>query len=208
MTKKQIVSAIITVYVVGCFLQNILAVKTFSVFGLPLTTGGTLISWIVFACMDIITELRGKKTATKIFTAAMIGNIVWSLLCWIAIALPGTNQFVNDCYAVVLGSSWRITIASAVAFWLGNYTNTSIMSKMRHKHGDKKYCLRAVVSTIFGQATDNVLFYFLAFSPIGITATEMELKSIFLVAISTTLLETVLEAVISPATKKITAELR
>ena len=208
MIKKQVISAIITIYVVGCFLQNILAVKTFSVFGLPLTTGGTLISWIVFACMDIITELCGKKTAIKIFTATMLGNILWNMICQIAIAFPGTNQFVSECYAVVLGTGWRITIASAAAFWIGNYINSSIMNRMRYEHGDNKYCLRAVVSTVFGQAVDNLLFYIIAFSPLGVNAVEMEWKSIFTVAILTTALETALETVLSLVTKRIVAELR
>lgn len=46
-------------------MQNILAVKTFGNSMIAITTGGTLISWLVFACMDVVTEIWGKKEQYK-----------------------------------------------------------------------------------------------------------------------------------------------
>lgn len=202
-------NAIITAYLIGCILQNILAVKTFAIGALSITTGGTLISWFVFACMDMITEIKGKRAAVRIITIGTAANLIWNLICQVAIAIPGSNDFIGECYAVVLGTGWRIAIASAAAFWVGNYVNTHIMAVMHAKDGERRFCLRAIVSTIFGQLVDNTMFYCLAFFPLGIAGTvEMPVTEIIQVVFATTAIETVVESCTTPFTKKVLRRLQ
>ena len=141
--------AITAFYIAGSVLQNILAVKTFGTELIAITTGGTMISWLVFACMDVITEIWGKKRAIKTFVASAIFNLIFNALCWIAIALPGTSDFVQGSYSVVLGTGWRIALASITAFLLGNYVNTQIMHVMRvhskDENNSKGFMFRAVL---------------------------------------------------------------
>lgn len=194
-------------YIAGSVLQNILAVKTFGTELVAITTGGTMISWLVFACMDVITEIWGKKRAIKTFVASAIFNLLFNGLCWIAILLPGTSDFVQNSYAVVLGTGWRIAIASITAFLLGNYVNTQIMHLMKvhskDSNNSKGFVARAVTSTVFGQLIDNGLFYLMAFAPIGIAGTiESPWLLIGQLVLFTTLIETVVESVVSPLTAK------
>ena len=197
-------NGVITAYLIGCILQNILAVKTFAIGTLSVTTGGSLISWAVFACMDLITETKGKRFAVKVITIGTAANLLWNLLCQIAIHIPGNNQFIDDCYATVLGTGWRIAIASAVAFWLGNYVNTHVMAKMHERDGEKRFCTRAILSTVCGQIVDNALFYCLAFFPIGIPGTvEMSTIQILQVVLATTAIETIIESCTTPFTKRV-----
>lgn len=194
-------------YVAGSILQNILAVKTFGTSVLAITTGGTLISWLVFACMDVITEVFGKRRAILTFVGSAILNILFNIVCWIAINIPGTSSFINDAYTTVLGTGWRIALGSIIAFLLGNYINTQIMYVMKKHSKDSNKSLgfigRAITSTLFGQLVDNGLFYLIAFAPLGIAGTvENSWQMIGTLVLCTTLIETVVESIVSPITAK------
>lgn len=194
-------------YVAGSILQNILAVKTFGTSVLAITTGGTLISWLVFACMDVITEVFGKRRAILTFVGSAILNIFFNIVCWIAISIPGTSSFINDAYTTVLGTGWRIALGSIIAFLLGNYINTQIMYVMKKHSKDSNKSLgfigRAITSTLFGQLVDNGLFYLIAFAPLGIVGTvENSWQMIGTLVLCTTLIETVVESIVSPITAK------
>lgn len=200
-------------YIAGAIMQNILAVKTFGTSVIAITTGGTLISWLVFACMDIITEIWGKKRAIRTFIGGAILNLLFNLVCWIAITIPGTSDFIQNSYSIVLGTGWRIVIGSITAFLLGNYINTQIMHLMKvhskDQNDSKRFMFRAIISTLFGQLIDNGLFYLIAFAPLGIPGTvENSWSMILQLIVSTTCIETIVEAIVSPLTAKFVKHLK
>lgn len=200
-------------YIAGAIAQNILAVKTFGTTMIAITTGGTLISWLVFACMDVITEIWGRKRAILTFTGGAILNLLFNLICWIAIQIPGTSDFIQSSYETVLGTGWRIVLGSITAFLLGNFINTQIMYLMKVRSKDqnnsKGFMFRAILSTLFGQLVDNGLFYLIAFSPLGIAGTvENPWHMILQLVIFTTCIETIVEAIVSPLTAKFVKHLK
>lgn len=200
-------------YIAGAIAQNILAVKTFGTTMIAITTGGTLISWLVFACMDVITEIWGRKRAILTFTGGAILNLLFNLICWIAIQIPGTSDFIQSSYETVLGTGWRIVLGSITAFLLGNFINTQIMYLMKvhskDQNNSKGFMFRAILSTLFGQLIDNGLFYLIAFSPLGIAGTvENPWHMILQLVIFTTCIETIVEAIVSPLTAKFVKHLK
>lgn len=216
MENKKLINWLIVItacYIAGAIMQNILAVKTFGTSVIAITTGGTLISWLVFACMDIITEIWGKKRAIRTFIGGAILNLLFNLVCWIAITIPGTSDFIQNSYSIVLGTGWRIVIGSITAFLLGNYINTQIMHLMKvhskDQNDSKRFMFRAIISTLFGQLIDNGLFYLIAFAPLGIPGTvENSWSMILQLVVFTTCIETIVEAIVSPLTAKFVKHLK
>lgn len=204
---------IVSFYIVGSIMQNILAVKTFGTDTISITTAGTLISWMVFLCLDLITEIWGRKKAIIVFWSSAILNLIFTGIAWICIVIPGNNAFIGEAYKVVLGSGWRIVTASILAFILGNYANTLVMYLMRIKSKDSSnsfsFICRAILSTILGQAIDNGLFMVLAFAPIGIQGTiEQSWTTIGQIIGFTTAIEVVAELFVSPLTAFLVKKLK
>ena len=196
---------ILSIYMMGSLAQNVLAIKSFGTPTFAVATAGTLISWLVFLAMDLITEIWGKKPAIRIFWLSAILNLIYAGIVWIAIVIPGTSpDYIDPQYATILGTSWRIALGSIVAFICGNYLNTGIMYIMRVRSKDKKktggFIARALISTFVGQFADNALFYLIAFSPLGISSVEHSWLFLLEMTACVTLIETLLEVLISPLT--------
>lgn len=192
-------------YFSGSLIQNLLAVKMLGTTTFTVCDSGTLISWLVFACMDIVTETMGKKSAIKYFTIASGLNLFFSIIYMIVMILPGTDEVMSESFANVFGTNWRIVFSSITAFWIGNYINAFIMYAMRVKSKNENstvgFMARAIVSTIFGQLVDNTLFSVMAFGPFGIPGTyEIPWIAIFQTVAFGTFMETISEAVFSPIT--------
>ena len=160
-------------YGMGSILINLMAIRTFGVYDgfepvLQVTTAGSLISWLVFACMDIVTEVCGKKKAVQMFWICGILNVVLTAIAALACLIPGTPG-TEDAYVGVFGYNWGIALASITAFLLGNYANVIIMWVMKTRAEDKKsglgFSIRLIISTAVGQFIDNAFFYILALAP-------------------------------------------
>lgn len=202
--KKQLtITGVIAFYFLGSIMMNILTMKTVQIGNISVFTCGLMLTPLVFACNDILTECMGKKFALKVILIGAGVNLLWTVICAIAIMLPANNEYIAECFATILGSTWRITASSIIAYIVGGYVNNVIMANLHEKHGEKKYYLRAILSTAFGQLLDDYLFVFLAFAPFGISQIENPWSAIITVPIISALAETVIEAVFTPISKAI-----
>lgn len=213
-------------YAMGSILINLMAVKTLGVYDIidyqthfgdaiiPITTAGTLISWLIFACMDIIGEVQGKQKAIQTFWMVGIINVILTVIAALICFIPG-NPWTSDVYAGVFAGNWGIAIASILAFILGNYANTIILCVMKARASDKKsgkgFALRVGISTLVGQFIDNAFFYILALAPgFGLggfvnPAVRFDTWAhLFTVVGFTTLIELGVELIFTPAFHKFT----
>lgn len=200
---QAIMVGVIAFYFLGSIMMNILTMKTLQIGSVSIFTCGIILTPLVFACNDILTECMGKKFAVKMVWAGAGVNLLWTILCAVTIALPGNNPYIAECYATILGSTWRITGASIIAYIGSGYINNIVMDRMKRRDGEKKYYARAIISTAFGQLFDDYVFVFLAFAPFGISAIENPWSAIITVPIISAIVETVIEAVFTPVSKRI-----
>jgi len=201
--KQLIITGVIAFYLLGSVMMNILTMKTIQAFGISVFTCGILLTPLVFACNDILTECMGKRFAFNVILVGAFVNLAWSVLCAASIALPGNNPYIQECFSVILGSTWRITTSSIIAYIGGGYLNNVIMSKMKQKDGEKGYYRRAILSTAAGQLFDDYAFCLLAFAPIGLSEIENPWMAIVTIPFISAVGETVIEAIFTPVSKKI-----
>ena len=220
LTKSNWHMILIAFYFSAFAVMNIIATKQISIAGFVITSAGTFVfSWITFLCMDVFTEVWGKKSAIKTFVGAAVISLLFSIFYQICAANPGATwePEMNNAFKLIFSSTTRILLASISAFLIGSYVNTIIMDRMKTRARDENnkslFVLRAIVSTVFGQLIDNALFFILAFAPIGGAlginlGFEMDMSTILQIIAMTSLVEIVFESAVSPLTAKFAVYLK
>jgi uncharacterized integral membrane protein (TIGR00697 family) len=115
---------------------------------------------------DILTEVYGYARSRKVIWAGFGALIFASLMSFVVINLPAAptmsveqQQAVN----VIFGQTPRIVLASLTAFWLGEFTNSFVLAKLKLFTQGKFLWIRTIGSTIFGEMIDSLVFYPIAF---------------------------------------------
>ena len=199
--KQQYIGFFMAVYAVFTVVQNLFEMKTLGTPAFAFAGGGILLSWATFMIMDITTELFGKKETMKIYTFAGLINLFIVVLSQVVILIPGVYPEQNAAFAQIFSNGVRTALSSFTAFWFGNFVNMQIMIKLKSKsNSNSKFLLfiRAVVSTIFGQFVDNLLFATLAFAPIGLSLFETSWTAILTTSSFGTFMETLIESCFVP----------
>lgn len=120
---------------------------------------------------DVLTEVYGYARARKVIWAGFGAMIFAAVMAWVIVALPPSpaepfNLQVQPAVEILFGNTWRIVLASIVAFWAGDFVNSFVMAKMKLLTRGRMLWSRTIGSTIVGQAVDSLLFYPVAFGGI------------------------------------------
>jgi uncharacterized integral membrane protein (TIGR00697 family) len=127
-------------------------------------TAGLLIFPISYIVNDIIAEVWGYRKARLIIWCGFAMNFLAVLIFQLSIWVPGSVHFTHqEAFQLVLGNTLRLVCASFVAFLTGSFINAYIMSRMKIFQKGRHFSLRAVVSTLFGEGADSLVFFSLAF---------------------------------------------
>ncbi len=143
---------------------------------------GNLFFPISYIFGDILTEVYGYARSRKVIWAGFGAIIFASFMSYIVINLPsaGGSQYQSDlqnALVIVFGSTPRIIAASILAFWIGEFTNSFVMAKMKLLTRGRFLWSRTIGSTAVGQGVDTLVFYPLAFW--GIWTNEQLLLGMF-----------------------------
>ena len=176
---------------------NVLETKQIA-FGSISLTGGLIVFPVSYIINDCVCEVWGYKKARLLIWTGFAMNFFFVSLGAICDAIPGAPYWTNDeGFHAVFGLAPRIAFASFLAFICGSFVNAYIMSKMKLSSGGKNFSLRAVVSTIFGESVDSIIFFPLALW--GVVPTE-ELPWLMLWQV---ILKTAYEIVVLPLTIRV-----
>ena len=194
MKKNKLLQVFFGIYTGAILIQNILATKQIDIFMFTVTTG-ILVSPIVFIIQDIIAELYGYKDAKKMVLLGFAMNFVAVLLFTLAIHLPSSAFWTNQAaFSSILGTTFRISIASFTAYIIGSLTNSGVMVALKKKFS-KSLFVRAISSTIVGQFLDNAIFATVAFYGV------LPMSAIYSMILGGTLFEVIYEIIFYPITK-------
>ena len=176
---------------------NVLETKQIA-FGKISLTGGLIVFPVSYIINDCVCEVWGYKKTRMLIWTGFAMNFFFVMLGAICDMIPGAPYWTNDeGFHAVFGLAPRIAFASFLAFICGSFVNAYVMSKMKLSSGGKMFSLRAVVSTIFGESVDSIIFFPLALW--GVVPTE-ELPWLMLWQV---FLKTAYEVVVLPLTIRI-----
>ena len=197
-SKLQCILAIF--FVTAHIISNITTVKQIALpFGLT-TTCGVFVFPVTYILSDVFSEVYGYKFSRFTCYMSFAMNAFVAAIFDFAIAVPYPVWWEGqEAFATVLGNTPRILIASLSAFVVGDFVNDKVFEKMKQK-SEKRFALRAIISSFCGQVVDSLIFIPIAF--IGV----MPLKDMVLMMCLEITVKTVYETLIVPVTAMITKQ--
>jgi uncharacterized integral membrane protein (TIGR00697 family) len=162
---------IMAAFVTVLLCSDIIGVQKVSSINLPFVGeyiygAGVLFFPISYLFGDILTEVYGYKRSRRVIWAGFGALAFASLMSYIITSLPPARTMsVEQQSAVnmIFGQTWRIVLASLLAFWAGEFINSFVLAKMKILTSGKWLWTRTIGSTAVGEAVDSLIFYPLAF---------------------------------------------
>lgn len=170
---RSVPAFVTSFFILATVLMNLAASKiVFNAFNVAVT-GGFLLSFVPFLCMDTVVKRFGARAAILLNILSALGNLfaVVFLAVVAAIPTPGSDY---TAFNSTFGCVWFIALSSTVAFVVSGVVNSLLnaaIGKIFKKNPDGKlaFFTRAYVSTFIGQALDNFIFMagvYCVFAPI------------------------------------------
>ncbi len=126
--------------------------------------GGTILFPIIYIFGDILTEVYGYKAARRVIWTGFACALLMSVVFIIVGKLPAAADWVNqDAYDKILGLTPRIVLASLVAYFVGEFSNSYTLAKMKIATKGRWLWSRTIGSTVIGEGVDTILFVLIAF---------------------------------------------
>jgi uncharacterized integral membrane protein (TIGR00697 family) len=203
--------AITALFVTVLIVSNIASTKIVSLG--PLTfDGGTILFPLAYIFGDVLTEVYGYKASRRVIwtgfaclaltalTLAAVGALP-PAADWV---LPGfeTSAAAQSAFLAILGQTPRIVLASLIAYWAGEFTNSFILAKLKVRTQGRWLWSRTLSSTLVGQLVDTSVFLLVAFW--GVFPNEL-LWAIF---VSNYIFKVGVEALFTPVTYQVVSYLK
>ena len=196
-TKKQVSVLFMLFCMLFCvclITANVLETKQMA-FGPISITGGLIVFPVSYIINDCVCEVWGYRKTRLLIWLGFCMNVLFVMFGALCDAIPGASYWDNEAgFHAIFGLAPRIAAASFVAFVVGSFANAYVMSRMKVSSQGKNFSLRAIMSTIFGETADSLIFFPLALG--GVVPTE-ELPVLIL---SQIVLKTLYEIIVLPIT--------
>ena len=200
-TKRQQISVLFmimsTLFCVCLITANVLETKQIQL-GCINITGGLLVFPISYIINDCVSEVWGYRRAALVIWLGFAMNLFFVLFGALADAIPGAPYWHNDSgFHAVFGLAPRIAIASFAAFIVGSLINAYVMVRMKQRSGNKHFSLRAIVSTLFGEGADSLIFF-----PLALYGIVPNTELLYLI-VSQIIFKTLYEIIVLPLTIRV-----
>lgn len=155
---------IIACIFVSCLLlSNIIAGKLISIAGVVLP-GAVILFPLAYIVGDVLTEVYGFQKARLVIWAGFFCNLLMVGAFYLVLAIPSPEFFEgSSAFALVLGMTPRIVLASLLAYWAGEFCNSMVLSKLKVFTRGRFLWMRTIGSTLVGQGLDTIIFITISF---------------------------------------------
>ena len=183
----MILVVLATLFATCLLVANIIAVKLVSIGGWVIPAG--VIAYpLTFLFTDVITELYGRRIASRVVWLGFGANILMVVLVFCGMLLPPAPFWEGQpAYESILGMVPRIVLASMIAYLISQHHDVFAFHFWRKKTKARFLWLRNNASTMVSQALDTGIFITVAFwglVPTGILANMLVSQYIIKLAIA------------------------
>ena len=160
--------ALAGVFVTALVVSNIIAVKLVEVSG-RVFPAGLVIFPLAYLLGDVLTEVYGIRAARRVIWLGFACNLLALGAIQAAIHLPAADFWKQNqsAYDQILGTTWRLFLASLAAYVVGELTNAYVLAVMKGATGGRWLWTRTIGSTIVGEGLDSAIFITIAFAGTG-----------------------------------------
>ena len=129
---------------------------------------GTILFPIGYVFGDILTEVYGYQRSRRVIWTGFFSLALAAFVFWIVSIFPGEitwQGYAGDkAYQSILGgmSSGGIVFASLAGFWLGEFSNSFILARMKVITRGRWLWSRTIGSTLVGELVDTAAFVMVA----------------------------------------------
>jgi len=158
--RRDIIYAL---YITCMILVNTLGSKITTLLGVRVSVGIFFMP-VLFVATDVVGEVYGEKevrTFVNISLGMLVVLVAMINLCIVLEPNPGWPW--QEQYALIFGSSTRMTLASIVSFAVSQKLDVRLFAFIRSITGEKHLWLRNNLATIVCNFVDTMLFDFIAF---------------------------------------------
>lgn len=151
------------IFVTTLIVANIAAAKVVTFWGLVVPAA--IVAYpLTFLMTDVIGEIWGKEEANKTVKLGFVCQLLSLILIGLAIVLP-VAEFANNQaeFESILGQSFRMVVASLIAYTVAQFNDVYIFHKLKDKHNGKHKWIRNNLSTMTSQLLDTAIFITIAF---------------------------------------------
>ena len=162
-TRFKYFDVIMALFVAILLISNLASTKIANLW-LFTFDGGTILFPLSYIFGDILTEVYGYQRSRKVIWTCFGAALLMSLVLWVVQLLPPAQGWENQqAYETLLGFVPRIVLASLTAYFVGEFSNAYLMSKLKIRTKGKYLWMRTIGSTLVGEGIDTVIFCFIAF---------------------------------------------
>jgi uncharacterized integral membrane protein (TIGR00697 family) len=165
--------------------------------------GGTLLFPISYIFGDILTEVYGYRRSRRVIWVGFACAALMAIVLAIVGALPAAEGWPHqEAYEAILGTTPRIVIASLIAYFAGEFSNSYTLARMKVFTRGRWLWTRTIGSTLVGEGVDTVLFVTIAF------AGTLPWSLFWSIIISNYIFKVGLETLMTPVTYRVTGFLK
>ena len=197
-------------FCVCLIISNLMEIKTVDL-GFMTITAGVAVFPLSYIINDCLVEIYGFRKARLVIFLGFSMNLLTVLLLHLGLWLPGSETWTEqEAMEAIFGATPRILCASFTAFLAGSLTNAWVMAKMkqsatsdgRNATSATRFSARAILSTIWGEGIDSIIFFPMAFAGV------LPWGAIISLILPQTVLKTVYEIIALPLTVMLVKRLR
>ncbi|MDR3130904.1 MAG: queuosine precursor transporter [Treponema sp.] len=174
----------------------------FSILGVRLAfDGGTLLFPLSYVFGDILTEVYGFRASRRVIWTGFAALALSSLIFLLLRSLPADSEWESyagsAAYDAILGgmSSGGIALASLLGYWVGEFSNSAVLSRLKVLMKGRLLWVRTISSTLAGEFLDSLVFVFIA-SLTGVFGWELFLSLV----LTNYIFKCAVEIIMTPAT--------